>query len=74
RGAVNIDINKADDIICITIRDNGVGIPANIDLDSIDTFGISIVTSIVERQLRGRINLVRTNGAQFNIQIPVKRG
>jgi PAS domain S-box-containing protein len=51
----------------IIFADNGVGIPEDIDIYNSDSLGMELVTSIVEKQLKGTIQLDVTHGAQFKI-------
>ncbi len=46
----------------LTVKDNGVGIPQEVDLNDTKTLGLYLVTTLVEHQLRGSINLKREGG------------
>jgi len=50
------------------VVDDGVGMPADVDLRDTDTLGLQIVLALCEHQLGGRLNLDRTNGTRFLIQ------
>jgi len=52
----------------LTIRDNGVGIPEELDLKEIKSLGLLLVTTLVEHQLQGTIHLDRTGGTTFLIR------
>ena len=54
----------------LTISDNGVGIPENLDIEDLDSLGIQLVTSLVE-QLDGELKLKRNNGTEFTIRFTV---
>ena len=51
----------------ITVADNGRGIPEDVDPGKSSSFGLSIVSGIVEKQLGGRLELARGQGTEFNI-------
>ena len=51
----------------LTVADNGLGMPEEIDPGKTCSFGLSIVSGIVEKQLGGRLELVRDRGTEFII-------
>jgi two-component sensor histidine kinase len=51
----------------LKVSDNGVGIPEDVDLESAKTLGLHLVTTLVEHQLQGIIELKRAEGTSFNI-------
>jgi two-component sensor histidine kinase len=55
----------------LTVSDNGVGIPENLDIEDLDTLGMQLVTSLVD-QLDGEFELKRNNGTEFTIRFTVK--
>ncbi len=57
-----------EDGIVLTVKDDGVGIPEDLDMEQTDTMGLQLVKVLAEQQLDGKINLDRTNGTQFNIK------
>jgi two-component sensor histidine kinase len=54
----------------LTISDNGVGIPENLDIENFDSLGMQLVNSLVD-QLDGELELKRDNGTQFTIRFIV---
>ncbi len=54
----------------LTISDNGVGIPENLDIENLDSLGMQLVASLVD-QLDGELELKRDNGTEFTIKFPV---
>ncbi len=54
----------------LTISDNGVGIPENLDIEGLDSLGIQLVISLVD-QLDGELELKRDNGTEFTIKFIV---
>jgi len=55
----------------LTVSDNGVGIPENLNIETLDTLGMQLVTSLVD-QLNGRLELKRDNGTEFIMRFAVK--
>jgi two-component sensor histidine kinase len=45
----------------LTVSDNGVGIPENLDIEDLNSLGLQLVTSLVD-QLDGKIEVKRDNG------------
>ncbi len=54
----------------LTVLDNGVGIPENLDIEEIDSLGLQLVTSLVD-QLDGELELKRNKGTEFTIKFTV---
>ena len=54
----------------LTISDNGLGIPENLDIKDLDSLGLQLVTSLVD-QLDGELELKRNNGTEFIIRFTV---
>ena len=51
----------------LTVSDNGIGIPADFDLEKSKSLGIQLVTTLVD-QLEGELELKRDNGTEFIIK------
>ena len=54
----------------LVVGDDGVGMPKELDIRNTNTMGMSLVVSLVERQLGGSLELERTQGTRFRIFIP----
>ena len=54
----------------LTVSDNGVGIPENLDIEDLDSLGMQLVTSLVD-QLDGELELKRNNGTEFTMRFTV---
>jgi two-component sensor histidine kinase len=55
----------------LTVSDNGIGIPENINIKDLDTLGMQLVISLVD-QLDGELELKRDNGTEFIIRFTVE--
>ncbi|MDW5549885.1 PAS domain S-box protein [Methanosarcina sp.] len=51
----------------LTISDNGIGIPENLNIEDLDSLGMQLVTSLVD-QLDGELELKRDGGTEFTIR------
>ena len=54
----------------LSVSDNGMGIPENLDIEDLDSLGLQLVTSLVD-QLDGELELKRNNGTEFIIRFTV---
>ena len=56
--------------ISITVRDEGVGLPANFELEGGRRLGMRLVTAFTE-QLKGKLQVIRREpGTEFVVTIP----
>lgn len=55
------------DIIEMTVKDRGIGITDDYNPADARTLGLSLVRSLVERQLSGRLELIREQGTTFKV-------
>ena len=67
-GTISIALRNADNSIEMTIRDNGIGLPDNLDWTNTDSLGLSLVYDLVTEQLEGDITLERNHGTVFKIK------
>ena len=54
----------------LTVSDNGIGIPENLEIEDLDSLGLQLVTSLVN-QLDGELELKRDNGTEFKLKFAV---
>lgn len=72
-GEISIVSKFENETIKLEILDNGVGFPPNFDIQKNQGLGLSIVYSIITKQLNGEIEVESSNGAEVRIEIPVKQ-
>jgi len=60
--------DRGEGIYSMTVRDNGIGIPAELDLKGVKTLGLYLVNTLVEHQLQGSVGLDRIAGTTFAIK------
>ena len=63
---IAINITKEDEIYTMSIYDNGIGFPDDLDFHHTDSLGMQLVISLTS-QLRGTVELERGNGTLFRI-------
>ena len=51
--------------LTITVSDNGVGLPADFDLDSTSSLGLQIVRTLVLTELNGRLEISPRAGGRY---------
>lgn len=69
KGEIQIDFNilrKGPHAFLLSIRDNGEGIPANLNLNQPETLGLQLVQSLTD-QLDGQLRMKNESGAVFEI-------
>ncbi|MEH2435390.1 MAG: PAS domain S-box protein [Nostoc sp.] len=67
-GTISIALRNVGNSIEMTIRDNGIGLPDNLDWTTTDSLGLSLVYDLVTEQLEGDITIERNHGTVFKIQ------
>jgi two-component sensor histidine kinase len=81
KGEIGVKLRRDKNVECksegskitafvLTVSDNGVGIPDNLDIGYLDSLGLQLVTSLVD-QLDGELELNRNNGTEFTIRFTV---
>ncbi|MDQ1255232.1 MAG: hypothetical protein QG646_4511, partial [Euryarchaeota archaeon] len=77
KGEIQIKLHRHEngEIDCgtfftLTVSDNGIGIPEDLDIENLDRLGLQLVTTLVE-QLDGELELNRGNGTEFIIRFTV---
>lgn len=69
-GCIRITLGETDGSMVIQIADDGVGLPEGFDLATNPTLGLQIVQTLVQDDLRGRLQLLRANGVTARISFP----
>jgi len=68
---VSISCRRSEDQVQLSIKDNGVGIRDEVDVDDPSSLGIRLVNILV-KQLDGTIKYGRDNGSKFTIMFRTK--
>jgi PAS domain S-box-containing protein len=65
-GEIKVFLDKDDDIYTLTVADNGVGLPVDVEWENARTLGLQLVNALVS-QLEGDMSVVVDNGTIFII-------
>ncbi|WP_292381915.1 PAS domain S-box protein [Methanosarcina sp. UBA289] len=66
------DYESTNNRFTLSISDNGVGIPEDLDIEGLDSLGMQLVTSLVD-QLDGELELKRNNGTEFTMRFIITK-
>jgi two-component sensor histidine kinase len=70
KGKILIDFHlENDNNYSLIVKDNGIGLPEEYNLQNKDTLGLQLVDMLTQ-QLKGRVELDRNHGTTFKITFP----
>jgi PAS domain S-box-containing protein len=73
KGSIQIKFEtRKDGRFELVVQDNGIGIPAEIDFDNLNTLGFRLIMKLAE-QLKGNIEIERENGTALHLIFPERR-
>lgn len=68
KGKIVISFKKnKNNQVCLTVQDNGIGMPSDTDIQNIKSMGLHLVWLLVEDQIEGSLKLNTENGTAFKI-------
>ncbi len=70
KGEITITMSSEDSRIILTVSDNGIGFPPEIDFKSTESVGLSLLGRLVE-QINGTLELIKDKGARFIITFSI---
>ena len=71
KGIIQISFKQcSENELCLIVKDNGIGIAEDIELDNIQSLGLNLVNSLVKTQLDGHLTIDRNQGTTFQIHFP----
>ncbi len=69
QGTISISMKQSNNsTILAIVKDNGVGIPDEIDIEKAKSLGLKLVRNIVYKQLNGIIKCCRSGGTEFTVE------
>lgn len=69
-GEVRIELNATADEIELVVADDGVGMPAEFELDDVKSLGLQLVPLLAD-QLGGTFTVGKGPGARFSLRFPI---
>ena len=74
KGMISISMQKSNDsTFLLRVKDDGVGIPKDVDIEKVKSLGLSLVRNLVYNQLKGKIDVSRNKGTEFLIDFKIER-
>jgi len=73
QGMLEVSAKQVDDRIRIVVRDNGAGIPRNVDVYRTTSLGLKLIRSLAQ-QLNGTVTIVSTQGTEVTVEFPLHQG
>jgi two-component sensor histidine kinase len=72
KGKIEISLGqKNNDKIWLSVIDNGVGIPDDVDIDKTETLGIKLVRNLILKQLKGNFHIKINPGTRIDIEFTI---
>lgn len=71
-GKIKLNFLLKDDTVLLETSDNGVGLPADFDIDRVESLGLQLVGNLTS-QLGGEIEISSQPGASFRITFPYQK-
>ena len=73
-GTIAITARREGDNVHISVQDDGIGIPENVDVDRATSLGLKLIRSLVQ-QLRGTLTIESSDrGSNVTINFPLEDG
>jgi PAS domain S-box-containing protein len=66
-GKISVFLKKKGESYTLTISDNGVSMPEDLDIENTNSLGLHLVNALIS-QLHGKLELNRKNGTSFEVE------
>jgi two-component sensor histidine kinase len=73
-GVLEVAARRGPGTLTVTVTDNGVGLPANFDLDSTSSLGLQIVRTLVLTELDGQLEIAPRPGGGTRVLVELPLG
>jgi PAS domain S-box-containing protein len=70
-GTIVVELHQQGESLCLAVRDDGIGLPADLDLVHAKTLGLQLVRALTD-QLDGTLELERGPGTEFRVIFPAR--
>ena len=68
-GTVKVHMHEsAEGTVFIAVKDDGIGIADEVDIDKTDSLGLKLVRHLVQKQLKGQVRVERNKGTEFTVE------
>jgi two-component sensor histidine kinase len=68
-GSLVISLKRAESgALRLSVKDDGIGLPPEVDFYETDTLGLKLIRNLVKDQLRGSIRVVRDRGTEIIVE------
>jgi len=67
---INVIVNQAGGMNVLTVADNGVGLPADLDWEKSEALGLRLI-KMLSKQINSSIELDRSTGTVFRLKFPI---
>lgn len=67
-GEIIISLHEKEDIVELILKDNGDGIPDDVDIQNPETLGLQLITMLAINQLKGKLEINRNDGTEYKIR------
>lgn len=67
KGHIRVGLVKNNNIYMLSVEDDGIGFPKDIDLENTNSLGLRLINTLTE-QIKGKIYLKSGNGTSFKIE------
>jgi two-component system, sensor histidine kinase PdtaS len=71
KGTIAVSMRRLDRELVLTVRDDGIGLPAGFDVDSSANLGLAIVRTVVRDDLRGTLSFTGGRGTTVTVRVPL---
>ncbi|MBT4287438.1 MAG: PAS domain S-box protein, partial [Bacteroidetes bacterium] len=72
KGEITVSMKKLNKELELTIMDDGIGMPDELDWKNAKSLGLKLVRALVENQLDGSIDMESNNGTKFTIKFNIE--
>ncbi|MDI6716316.1 MAG: histidine kinase N-terminal domain-containing protein [Actinomycetota bacterium] len=71
-GNIVINLERQDNVLVMTISDDGIGLPKGFDILQNSNLGLQIVHTLVVDELRGNLDIHSNNGTRVTVRVLVE--
>lgn len=72
-GKIAVSVNKQNGSFVLIVKDNGVGLPGNVDVKRSESLGLQLVETLID-QLHGKCEIINNGGTEVRIEFPEQGG